>query len=586
MANSLIPPKKHIVEKKEFLRHEEIKTMQKRIAELLEAEARKEREKIMEMGREGEKPEMKKESEKPEEKKFDIILERARELDEQKRMAEELERKRIEIQKSKIQDEQSLPQREKTPEFSPVLQKRPEKEFIKEKTTQIDEGAGENFAEIEKNLENLKLRKQALNEKKNQLLRELEDQKSALVPLVEKEKSIEAKKIAAEEKEKNAVQSEKRSLIENERREIEKERREVEMARWSLEEKIENLTGDLKDIDIQRTSLEEEESKFVEKKNNLLLEAKKIELNEERKRLEQDLQEIEGGKARLEEEKEGLMAKKAGLMEELLTISNNERVIEENIIKIEEKEKAASDPAEKRAIEQERWKAEEEREGFEKERGQKEGEKISLQGRTRKAESDIRDLLEKESKIHERIKKINSEIGQPKEPEKIQIPATPVFQKEEKEEYVLEKEEKTAPAQDEGPEKEIKEKIERIISERGKLSDVAPEIKGIKQKDQAEKTQEPEENKRIEETKRRLSEIQKKEESERRAFLERLKKAEAPQESAQTRVDIPQQEIKTFSKKPSRLAKLWTRLVISVAILAVVSFLIAFWYWFFIIQRR
>lgn len=227
---------------KEFLSRAEIKTMRKDLAKLREADALKEKEKIVRKLKEPEitkvpiiknlvkandfltAPELKeKETDKP--TNFEKVLENEEKEDsttksQLKNYAEEAEKQRIfELESQKID--------------------------LKNQLNQIDK---QEKPELLMNENELSLEKEKLDKKLNIILSE--------------EQKIEGKIKFIEEKEKESnIPSEKMSL-EKERQKIETVRQEIEKRRWIIEKELEKISANIK-------NLNNKEESFVGQKNEL-----------------------------------------------------------------------------------------------------------------------------------------------------------------------------------------------------------------------------------------------------------------------------------------------------------------------------
>jgi len=359
-------------EKKDFLRREEIKTMQKEIYRVREEGAQKEREKITSMETEKEKPSF---ANPPASKAT------------------------VPENKEKIK-----PEGKKAPSQSP----------------QIEEEAAQRApldqpGQIEAELKELSSRMQSLASKKNQIIAEAEKLRIGLTPVHEKERIIEAKKKTIEEKESKAANAEEKKTIETQRWEIEKQRQEIEKERWSIEEDIESCQSELGKIQAEWQKILSEKKEMERQQEEIEKKEMESKLKKERVMLEKELKEIDTVWSSIEEEKNSQLAKKNKTADDLQKILDEEKNTEDAIKQLEQRENAAAVPQEKRQIEQGRQQMEQKRAELEKNRWAMETEDNNARLSLKKIESSQRASASRKDSIKKRVDEIDSQIFSHKE---------------------------------------------------------------------------------------------------------------------------------------------------------------------------
>ena len=403
------PPATQKEETLEFLKREEIKTMQKDVARLRETEAEKERRKIVTL-----KPEEEVRIEKEEPEKLKEGEEREKEIEELKKEEEE-EKKRMEEEKLEEREREE----EERKKIAEEIEKRRREEVIKreeEKKRKIliskEEGEKleEREEEIKKEVSDLFLKKQPLETKKSELLKEIEEFKIQVEPILVREKKIEERKREIEGKEKGVVSPGKKAKIEKERWQIDKERREVEEEKWKIEEKIEGVKKEIKKVELEFEAILKRGGDLEEERKRIIQRKKEIELEKEKVQLEKKISELIKEREPFEIKKENLILKRGQIEAELQKCLREEKETEEVIKVMEEKERLAAQPKEKREMEKERWGVDKDREVIEKKKWDLEKEKKELGLQLKNVEEDYQKILSRENQIRERIKEINRQL--------------------------------------------------------------------------------------------------------------------------------------------------------------------------------
>jgi hypothetical protein len=572
---SPIPPQKILSEKKEFLRREEIKTMQKEINKINEDGVQKERDKINSF-------EVKKQAEN---KDADITkqtqLEESKRMDEARKIRELLAQQRKMELEEKITQEPAEIKKSEINETQKVFTIKNEIPFKTREEIKIEANPAKNEEQIEEKYQTLTDKKQEIFAKKSGLSNEIERLKTDLVPVFEKEKATKTEKEKLEEKETKAVLAEEKRMIESKRWEVEKQIQEVEKERWSIEEDIEACQAEMEKIEASYQKILLEEKETERQKEEIKKREQTGRLREEKNKLTEDLTALIEAKSRLEIERDNSLAKKNKIGRDRQKALENEGVIEAVVKQLEEKESLASNSQEKRKIELERWEAEKQRSEAEKIRWATEIEDGNTTSQLNKTESLIRESTKKKEFIEARLKEINLQIG-PEEITKADRPETPKVEKEKEStegnkslepkksyfEGYVEKEKNYSLEE----ETKIEETLQKNIPDNKTSAWTKPET-NIRQ------TIEPREN-------HRYNIYNSEEESDRIKFFERTQELE-DKRSALSRQKTIEKEYEPkpetpapLHKKQSPLEKLWVRFIIIIFIFAILFFVFTFWYWY------
>jgi len=601
-----------IEEKKlEFLKREEIRTMQRDIARLREAEAHKARERVaglktgeeekaekgkvervkrearerkkMEEERKRKEEELKgkkEEARKEEEKKRKELLgklARAKEEEEERKTAEEIKmraKKRVQLKEDEKRREEERKREEQIRREEERKRKEEEKRRDEKRKRQEEERMKrlakereketltEREARIGKELEGISLKKKPLEEKKSKLH---EDAKALRVPLetiLQKEEEIETQKREIEERESKAVSMEERREVEQQRWQIEQERKETEVARWAAEEKIEKIEGEIRKVKSELQTLLQREKELEKEKEELAQKKQALELKEEKSRL---LRRIIG----LKKEKESVRSQREALLTEMKQIEGElekcrkvEREIEEAIRTTEEEERLVTASKEKRRVEQERWKLEKDRQATEKKRMSLEKERANLEPRLKEIETEHAGIINKENRWRKRIEQIDQQLSLPAQgiTEKEEEVARKVPEKTETEGIKEEKKVKPPEPETKPEVKERKtegeERIEKVMAKK-----IRQEAEARERVEEGLRRRGVEAQNAIEEEKKTLAEE-----------IEKKEKAEAPTVSRPTA-----QELLPVVEKPSFLEKVLVRAVVMMVLLLIIVGLFLLW---------
>ncbi len=557
-------------EKKEFLRREEIKTMQKEINRIREEGVQKEREKITSMEIEKEKSSFastfakamadKKASEGREKAKIEESIR----IGEQKNMEDAKWKKEPSFAASDAAMEGkekaapgNLPAREETPQKPPIEQLRRKVGAPTETSEKITPEASATIgqkSQIEKKLQELSSKIQSLRAKKNQITDEAEKLKLGLAPIYERERIIEVKKKSIEEKESKTAGAEEKRSIEQERWEIEKQREEIEKERWGVEEDIESCQNELKKIDLDWQQIIPEKKEIEKQKEEIEKKEGESKLREEKIRLEKELKTLEDSGPSMEAEKNRRLSQKNKIAGDLQKILENEKSAEETIKQLEQKESLAANPQDKRKIEQERQQMEKQRAGLEKNRWDAEAEDNDASSELKKIESSQGESARRRDAIKNRLKEIDSQIS----PVKEEIAPEPkIPEKTFERNYPAEKITKI-------------ESVERqSLPQKPAQTWIKPEDTGFEEK---------------------IATPLSKEETAREIFLERTqelenKKATPLPETTAKDYRQNQESIKPRHLRQSWLEKIWVRFILVVLTGAIIFLVVTFWYWYLGINK-
>ncbi len=372
-------------EKREFLRREEIKTMQKEINRIREEGVQKERE----------QPAFA-ESFHPRQESGGQVGEAKKNMEDAKRIRDFLEQA----------------QKRAAPEGGeprPDVSGREEK--IAQNLAEIKQPEMNFEDQIEKGLQALASKMQSLKAKKNQITAEAEKLKFGLTAIYEKERIIEIKKKSIEEKEAKAAGTEEKKNIEQERWATEKQRQDIEKERWSVEEDIESCQNELKRIDADWQQLLSKKKEIERQKEEIAKKESKLKLKEEKIQLEKELEALEAGWSSREAEKNNKLAQKNKISGDLRQILENEKTTEETIKQLEQKESLAVNQQDKRQIEQERQLMEAKRVELEKSRWNLETENNNVGLELKKAEDSHGNLTGRRNAVKNRLKEIAFQTG-------------------------------------------------------------------------------------------------------------------------------------------------------------------------------
>jgi hypothetical protein len=620
---SPIPPQKPFSEKKDFLRREEIKTMQKEISKIREEGAVEEREKIK--GFEATAKTKRETLRAVETAQTDEI----KRTNEANRLRAFLEQSRQREQKDAAFDDSiqtrsgfTSPEREPLsfkeprqeaasfdntaqvrPNFTPLEQEAktfvrekiiPEQQEIRrppidtvqrtsleKKEPEIKIISSDIKKQTEEELRSILIKKRSLEEKRGQLLEEISKLKENLLPIVEKEREIETQKKEIEEKEAQATLPEEKRLIENSRWETEKQRQEIEKERWSIEEDLEDCQKEQTKIDSDYQSVLLKEKDLQGRMENLKNEEQKNKFAEERISLQEELVSLQESRTATENRKNDLVILKNKTAEDLQKISEDEKRIEDSIRQLEERESLSREIGEKRKIEQERWSSEKQRADAEKIRWDLETEINNIDSQLKEEESSLEEYVKEEVVIKNRLQEINLQVG----PEKV-LPEEPLIEKEVIPENKIVPEIKKVETRPVEPAKMTKRQDKPAEPQAWSKPDLEASASfsygNIRQKETVPQRRDTLGNEELER---------------RRMFFEHTQELEnrssAVPDIKSMGNDIPrktydqsQQAVQPPHKKQSSLEKFWVRIILTILILAILFLVAAFWYWYLVINKQ
>jgi hypothetical protein len=620
---SPMPPQKPFSEKKDFLRREEIKTMQKEISKIREEGAVEEREKIkgfeatvktkretLRAAETAQTDEIKRTNEASRLRNF---LEQSRQREQKAASFDGSAQARPDFTHSEREPLPAKEPRQETASFDGSAQARPSctpsdqeaKTFIREKIIpeqqeirrppmdtvqrtssekkepEIKIISSDIKKETEEELRSILIKKRSLEAKKSQLLEEISKLKENLLPIVEKEREIETQKKEIEEKEAQTTLPEEKRSIENRRWETEKQRQEIEKERWSIEEDLEDCEKEQTKIDSDYQSVLFKEKDIQGRMENLKNEEQKNKFSEERISLQEELVSLQESRTAAENRKNDLVILKNKTAENLQKISEEEKRIEDNIKQLEERENLSQEIGEKRKIEQERWSSEKQRADAEKIRWDLETETNNINSQLKEEELSLEEYTKEEAVIKNRLQEINLQIG----PERVS-PEEPLIEKEVIPENKIVPEIKKVEARPVEPAKIAERQDKPAEPQTWSKPDLEASASfpygNIKQKETVPQRREPLGNEELER---------------RRMFFEHTQELEnrnsAVPDIKSMGNDIPrktydqsQQVVQPPHKKQSSLEKFWVRIVLTILILAILFLVAAFWYWYLVINKQ
>lgn len=518
-------------EKKEFLRREEIKTMEKEIGKIREETAEKEREKI---------------------KNFEAPQKIKREIP----PAPEL--KQNEPVAPNFPQEQPKPQIFPQPKSAPTsnqsfrpaaraLYDRKEPVFGQRETIAAaplspNTNAPNSARQVDDQIKSLGDKKQILDSKKKQLTQELEKLQVTLVGAKQNEQNIENNKKIIEEKEAGVVTPQEKRKIEEERWAIEQMRQVAEKERWGIEKDIESCQNELAKNNADYQQILNQEKDVQKQKNDISKTEERIKMNEEKISLEKEVIDFaEKDKFKISE-KNDLISKQNLIKNDLEKVKTAENDIELKIKQAEEREALAPNPQEKRKIEEGRWQLEQQRAELEKNRWAKESENDQIEILLKKAETDLEASKIRQSDIRMRLQQIDPQINETPKPIETKPNLEEILSQNQK------KEEPTKPASQPFRPTQVWQRPDVAAKEA---------VPGPKREEIA-----------------------------RRIFLEKTQGSEK-----KTTVPLPQpaqkdyqpetQALQPLHKKQSVLTKLWVRFVLFFLTAAMLFVVATFWYWYF-----
>jgi chromosome segregation ATPase len=369
-----------VPEKKEFLRREEIVTMQKEISKLQEGEAYKEKEKIL-----GIKPEQKQHSAVP--------------LSAPPK-----------VTPAPPQSAAAISPKNPSPAWPTVRTAAP---LPKPATVENEKSQEQEKLEIEEEAKKILAEKQPLEQRKNLLLGEIKKLKLSLAPLLIKEEAAENEKKEIESRETSATIAEKKREFESQRWEAEKQIQTIEKEKWALEESIENIENEIAQIDSKNVLLSEKEREIKTRKENIAKKEGQAGLREQYFETEKAMTANSAAKKSLDEKIKDSTSQKNLAFKKLEKISQEEKAVEGEIAQISEHERGALDSKERRQLEMSRWELEKTRTALEKSRWDAENENSSLDAQSKNLQEKYLQISTEEERLTKKLGEIESQIGIP-----------------------------------------------------------------------------------------------------------------------------------------------------------------------------
>jgi len=232
----------------------------------------------------------------------------------------------------------------------------------------------------------------------------------------EKLKKEERQKRMKEEQERKAkeeqrIREEAQRKTEEERMRFEETQRRTqdEMRKWEEEskrikeqkKKTEEERWQTESIKIEEEKRKREEGR-KEREGKSLEEKAKIELNKEKIRIQEELQKISEEKKPLELNRLEFLEKLKPIEKAIGIITRRQKIVEDDLEKIEEKERSTESLKERRGIEKKRWEFEEKRRKTEEERWPWDEEKKKIETKIQEIDFLSQEILKKEALLKER----------------------------------------------------------------------------------------------------------------------------------------------------------------------------------------
>lgn len=537
-------------------------------------------------------------------------------IEEQKRKEEaERIRRQEEEKKRKIEDQKKEEERRNLEEEKRRKDQEEEKKRLEKEREEEKKAKKENLAETflkedlsskkreileekrkidqQKSRIDIQLKQMADSEKpfeagKSGSVKRIEELKVAHQQLAKKEEEIESEKRKLEEKE-SSLSGEERKKAENERWRIEEKRRDIEKRRWVVEKNINILESEVQNSALKYWPIKEKEDNL--RNQALDLEKKEEGVKAKMKEIEQkeEFKNISETKGMVEKKVSQFGGRSQELDKKLESILNKEKYIEDEERLIEEEEKKATGFNQRKEAEEKRWLMEKQRRDIEKQRWQIEEEKKTLKFDLENASKILENLRAKSEKILSGLEKLYSfsrqdyKISEPKkteqkkiEPEKTAPMPQKIEKPEEKKEIVLpEPAEKDQKLIEEARKKIEELKKKEIIEKKAGIEIISP-IKNFDFKSK-EVQAKPEIAPKIEKP---------------QSFNQQPAKTLPPVQifkQPQIKVSSPTSNILTSHPLPRKAGlgrKIFAR-VLSVVLVAALLFLnITFWYWYIFVKPK
>jgi len=212
--------------------------------------------------------------------------------------------------------------------------------------------------EIEKKLEDFEPEKKPFETKIEELQKAKKAIQAILIPILEKEKKLEAEEKSIESQEAKAESIQARHKLEQKRWSVERQRRKAEHQKWVEEEKIELKNNEIAKIEEKLEVILNKESGLKKRKHEILQKLEQAELFETRAKFGES---------------------KKTLEKQLSLLTAKEKEVEQKEKTLEQKEQRAKTTQDRRVVEKQRWEIETQRRKIEQKRWQVEKKKQELQ---------------------------------------------------------------------------------------------------------------------------------------------------------------------------------------------------------------
>ncbi len=353
------------------------------------------------------------------EKQRQLIEKQRIEAEEVTRREEEIERTKEEEEIERIRKEEEIKEEKRAVELE-IIKEKEEIERLKkveemeqekvrllekqEKGQSIKKELEAQKQEIRRKFSILSNQKKPYREKIFELLKEIKKVQLLLEPIIKKEKAIEEKKQKITEKEKKAKSPESQKSLEEKRWQIERKRRQVETERWKIEITLEKIDKVLKENDGHYQEILSQEQLLKKQRQEIKREESILEMESKKQIIEEALFIVQDKLDITLREKREIESK---INQNRFNFEKNEKeefITGRRINNIEERERIAPTPRQKRIIEKKRWTIEQQRERLAKNKRSLMKEIRSLNIRLKEKDSGIKSLLREENKIKEQLK--------------------------------------------------------------------------------------------------------------------------------------------------------------------------------------
>jgi len=137
---------------------------------------------------------------------------------------------------------------------------------------------GEEKSQLDKDLEEFRIKKKPLDIQKNALLKETENIEKGFSVISERERRIEEKEREIEEKEALAETPKEKRRIEKERWKTEEKRQELEKRRWPWDEKLKEVDEKIKKVEAEYEEIEAQEQGLIQKQKEISEKEERIQI--------------------------------------------------------------------------------------------------------------------------------------------------------------------------------------------------------------------------------------------------------------------------------------------------------------------